>query len=50
MDDLFPDLQQQLNKLTVVRYDSIKSTNSQSNQRNCQTTQTKQDGKVSSFC
>ena len=50
MNDLFPDLQQQLDKLTVVRYDSIKSTNSQSNQRNCQTTQTKQDRKVSSFC
>jgi len=50
MNDLFPDLQQQLNKLSVIRYDSIKSTDSQSNQRNCQTSQTKQNGKVSSFC
>ena len=25
MNDLFPDLQQQLNKLTVIRYDSIQS-------------------------
>ena len=27
MDDFFPDLQQQLNKLTVIRYDSIQGTN-----------------------
>ncbi len=32
MNDLFPDLQQQLNKLTVIRYDSIKSTNAQSDE------------------
>ena len=29
MDDLFPDLQQQLDKLTVIRYDQIQSTNAQ---------------------
>ena len=26
MDDLFPDLQQQLNKLTVIRYDPVSYT------------------------
>jgi len=32
MNDLFPDLQQQLNKLTVIRYDSIQSTNAPCNE------------------
>ncbi len=27
MNDFFPDLQQQLDKLTVIRYDSIQSKN-----------------------
>ena len=27
MNDLFPDLQQQLDKLTVIRYDHIQETN-----------------------
>jgi hypothetical protein len=29
MNDLFPNLQQQLDKLTVIRYDHIKETNAQ---------------------
>ena len=30
--DLFPDLQQQLDKLTVIHYDNIKETNAPSNE------------------
>ena len=48
MNDLFPDLQQQLNKLTVIRYDH-QVTNTEGYQRNCQTPQVKQRGKVSSL-
>ena len=33
MNDLFPDLQQQLNKLTVIRYDQIQSTNAQRDEK-----------------
>ena len=32
MNDFFPDLQQQLNKLTIIRYDHIKETNAQRNE------------------
>ena len=48
MDDLFPDLQQQLNKLTVIRYDSIQSTNAQSDEKLCQREHTNPRTKVSS--
>ena len=33
MDDFFPDLQQQLDKLTVIRYDQIQSTNAQRDEK-----------------
>ena len=49
MDDLFPNLQQQLNKLTVIRYDH-QVTNAEDYQRNCRPPQVKQGGKVSSLC
>ena len=50
MNDLFPDLQQQLNKLTVIRYDHIKETNAQRDEelRGCR--HTNKGGKVSSIC
>ena len=32
MNDFFPNLQQQLNKLTIIRYDHIKETNAQRNE------------------
>lgn len=49
MNDLFPDLQQQLDKLTIIRYDH-KDTNPQSDKDNCSPSQIKQGGKVSSLC
>ena len=33
MNDLFPNLQQQLDKLTVIRYDHIKETNAQRDEK-----------------
>ena len=33
MNDLFPDLQQQLNKLTAIHYDHIKETNAQRDEK-----------------
>ena len=50
MDDFFPNLQQQLNKLTVIRYDSIKSTNAQSDEEMRRRRHTNKGTKVSSFC
>ena len=48
--DFFPDLQQQLNKLTVIRYDSIQSTNAQSDEELRRRRHTNKRTKVSSFC
>ena len=50
MNDLFPNLQQQLDKLTVIRYDHIQETNAQRDEelRGCQ--HTNKRGKVSSLC
>ena len=50
MDDFFPDLQQQLNKLTVIRYDQIQSTNAQSDVTMRWGRHTNKGTKVSSFC
>ena len=50
MDDFFPDLQQQLNKLTVIRYDSIQGTNAQSDEEMRRRRHTNKGTKVSSFC
>jgi hypothetical protein len=49
MNDLFPDLQQQLNKLTVIRYDSIQSTNAQSDEELRRRRHTNKRAKVSSL-
>jgi len=35
MNDLFPNLQQQLDKLTVIRYDQIQETNAQRDEKLC---------------
>ena len=50
MNDLFPDLQQQLDKLTVIRYDHIQETNAQRDEelRGCRYFDKR--GKVSSLC
>ena len=49
MNDLFPNLQQQLDKLTVIRYDHIQETNAQRDEelRGCRYFD--KGGKVSSF-
>ena len=49
MDDLFPDLQQQLNKLTVIRYDHIQETNAQRDEELRGSRYFDKRGKVSSF-
>ena len=49
MNDLFPDLQQQLDKLTVIRYDSIQSTNAQRDKELRRSRYTHKGRKVSSF-
>jgi hypothetical protein len=50
MNDFFPDLQQQLDKLTVVRYDQIQSTNAQSDVTMRRSRHTNKGTKVSSLC
>ena len=50
MDDLFPDLQQQLDKLTVIRYDHIQETNAQRDEELRRSRHTNKRGKVSSIC
>ena len=50
MDDFFPDLQQQLNKLTVIRYDHIQETNAQSDEEMRRRRHTNKRAKVSGFC
>ena len=50
MNDLFPDLQQQLNKLTVIRYDHIKDTNAQRDEKVRGRRHTNPRTKVSSLC
>ena len=49
MDDFFPDLQQQLNKLTVIRYDQVQETNAQRNEKLRGSRHTNKGRKVSSF-
>ena len=46
--DFFPDLQQQLDKLTVIHYDN-KSTSSESDKDNCSSPQSNEGGKVPSL-
>ena len=50
MNDFFPDLQQQLDKLTVIRYDQIQETNAQRDEKLRGSKHTNKGGKVSSFC
>ena len=49
-DELFPGTIDQLNKLTVIRYDQIKETNAQRDEKLCQREHTNPRTKVSSFC
>ena len=50
MNDLFPNLQQQLDKLTVIRYDHIQETNAQRDEELRGSRYTNKRGKVSSLC
>ena len=50
MDDLFPDLQQQLDKLTVIRYDHIQETNARRDEELRRSKHTNKRRKVSSLC
>jgi len=50
MDDFFPDLQQQLDKLTVIRYDHIQETNARRDEELRRSRHTNKGGKVSSIC
>ena len=49
MNDLFPNLQQQLDKLTVIRYDHIKETNAQRDEELRRSRHTNKGRKVSSL-
>ena len=50
MNDFFPDLQQQLDKLTVIRYDHIQETNAQRDEELRGSRHTNKGTKVSSLC
>ena len=50
MNDFFPDLQQQLNKLTVIRYDYNQETNARRDEEMRRSRHTNKRGKVSSLC
>ena len=50
MNDFFPDLQQQLDKLTVIRYDHIQETNARRDEKLRGSRHTNKRGKVSSLC
>ena len=49
MNDLFPNLQQQLDKLTVIRYDHIQETNARREEDLRRSRHTNKGGKVSSI-
>ena len=49
-DELFPGTIDQLNKLTIIRYDHIKETNAQRDEELRGSRHTNKRGKVSSFC
>ena len=49
MNDLFPNLQQQLDKLTVIRYDHIQETNARRDEKLRGSRHTYKGGKVSSI-
>ena len=49
-DELFPGTIDQLNKLTIIRYDHIQETNAQHHEKLRGSRHTNKRGKVSSFC
>jgi len=49
-DELFPGTIDQLNKLTAIRYDQIKETNAQRDEKVRGSRYTNKRGKVSSLC
>ena len=49
-DELFPGTIDQLNKLTVIRYDHIKETNAQRDEELRRSRHTYKRGKVSGIC
>ena len=49
MNDFFPDLQQQLNKLTVIRYDHIQENDARRDEEMRRCRHTNKRGKVSSI-
>ena len=49
MNDLFPNLQQQLDKLTIIRYDHIQETNAQRDEELRGSRHTNKGGKISSI-
>ena len=50
MNDFFPDLQQQLDKLTAIRYDHIQENDARSDEELRRSRHTNKRGKVSSLC
>ena len=50
MTELFPDLQQQLDKLTIIRYDHIQETNAQRDEKLQRSKYSHKRRKVSSIC
>ena len=49
MNDFFPDLQQQLDKLTAIRYDHIQENDARSDEELRRSRHTNKRGKVSSI-
>ena len=49
MNELFPDLQQQLDKLTAIRYDHFQETNARRDEELRRSRHTNKGTKVSSF-
>ena len=50
MDDFFPNLQQQLDKLTVIRYDHVQENDARSDEELRRSRYSHKGGKVSSIC
>ena len=50
MNDFFPDLQQQLDKLTAIHYDHIQENDARSDEELRRSRHTNKRGKVSSLC
>ena len=50
LDDIFSDTLDQLNKLTIIRYDHIQETNAQRDEKLRGSRHTNKRGKVSGIC